>query len=219
MVAVEADLGGRIEYRAQRGDPRGHVIGQHVAGRVGDVHAVGAVALHQLALLGQPFGAVHVRHHQEADGVHLQLAGDADVLLGNVRLGAVGGHADGVHAQVAGHAQVVDGADARQQQGGDLGLLHQRDHRRQVFLVAVRREAVVHRASAQAVAVGDLDQRHAGGVQAAGDVLHLLQADLVALGMHAVAQAHVVDGDFLAAKIHGRLLRRGRVAGRGSVRP
>ncbi|MNY31560.1 hypothetical protein D3C86_1657270 [compost metagenome] len=148
-----------------------------------------------------------MRHHQEADGVHLQLAGDADVLLGDVRLGAVGGHADGVDAQFMGHLQVVDGADTRQQQGGDLGPLHQRDDRRQVLLIGVGREAVVDRASAEAVAVGDFDQRHAGLVETGGDVLHLLQADLVTLGVHAVAQTHVVDGDFLAAKIHGALLR------------
>jgi hypothetical protein len=143
-----------------------------------------------------------VGHHQEAHGVHLQLARGGDVLLGDIGLGAVGGHADGVHAQVLGHLQVVHGADARQQQGRDLGLLHLRDHGGEVFLVAVRREAVVDRAAAQAVAVGDLDQRHAGGVQAAGDGGHLLERHLVALGVHAVTQGHVVDGDLLALQVH-----------------
>ena len=31
-------------------------------------------------------------HHQEADGVHAQLAGEGDMLRGNIRLGAVGRH-------------------------------------------------------------------------------------------------------------------------------
>ena len=105
------------------------------------------------------------------------------------------------------HLQVIDGADARQQQGRHLGLLHQRDHGAQVFLVGVRRKAVVDRGAAQAVAVGHFDQRHAGRVQAAGDGYHLLQRHLVALGVHAVAQGHVVDGDFLACEIHGVSLR------------
>ncbi|MNO66707.1 hypothetical protein D3C76_575030 [compost metagenome] len=61
--------------------------------------------------------------------------------------------------------------------------------------------------------MGDFDQWHAGGVQAAGDVFHLLQADLVAFGVHAIAQAHVVDGDLLTVKVHGVLLRRGPVVG------
>jgi hypothetical protein len=37
-------------------DARLDVVGQHVAGRVGDVDAVGAVALHQPGLLDQAFG-------------------------------------------------------------------------------------------------------------------------------------------------------------------
>ena len=71
----------------------------------------------------------------------------------------------------------------------------------QVFLVAVRRKAVVDRAAAQAVAVGHFDQRHAGLVQAAGDRCHLLQRDLVALGVHAVAQRHVVEVIFLPLSV------------------
>ncbi|MNE55858.1 hypothetical protein D3C80_1507230 [compost metagenome] len=155
-------------------------------------------------------------HHQEADGVDAHLGGHADVLLGDVGLGAVGGDADGRHAAVHRHLQVVDRADARQQQGGHLGLLELRDHRAEVFLVAVRREAVVDRTTAQAVAVGDLDQRHAGGVEALGHGDHLLEADLVALGVHAVAQAHVVQGDLLALQIHRATPQASAAARRGS---
>src|SRR5690606_2828568 len=96
VVAVEADFGFRPQGSTHSADPRTDVMGQHVARRVGDIHAVGTIALHQPGLLGQTFGAVHVRHHQKAHGVHLQLAGQIDVLLGDIRLGAVGGHANGV---------------------------------------------------------------------------------------------------------------------------
>ncbi|MNW09279.1 hypothetical protein D3C71_2062390 [compost metagenome] len=78
------------------------------------------------------------------------------------------------------------------------------------------REAVVDRAAAQAVAVGDLDQRYAGGVQALGHGDHLLEADLVALGVHAVAQAHVVQGDLLALQIHRASPQASAAARRGS---
>ena len=196
VVAVEALLGFGFERVAHGLQAGLHVTGQHVAGRVGDVDAVGAVALHQLGLLHQTLGAVHVGHHQEADGVHVELARVGDVLLAHVGLGAVRRHADGVHAQAVRHLQVVDGADAGQQQGRDLGLLHQRDHGAQVLLVGVGREAVVDAGAAQAVAVGHLDQRHTGGIQAAGDALHLVERHQVALGVHPVAQGHVVQGDF-----------------------
>ncbi|MND34547.1 hypothetical protein D3C80_251660 [compost metagenome] len=207
---MEADFGFRLEGRAHRCHAGADVVGQQVARRVGQVDAVGAVAFHQQALLDQAFGAVHVGHHQEANGVHAQAAGVGDVLFADIGLGAMSGDANGVDPQFMGHFQVIDGADARQQQGRNLGLFHQRDHCRQILLVGVGREAIVHRATAEAVAVGDFDQRHAGRVEAAGNVFHLLQADLVTLGVHAVAQAHVVNGDAFAAKIHGRLLMRGR---------
>src|SRR5690606_39173046 len=219
MVTVEADLGARLQGRAHRADAGGHVVGQHVAGRVGDVDAVGAVAFHQSGLLGQAFGAVHVGHHQKAHGVHLQLACQVDVLFGHVGLGAVGGHADGVDADLPRHLQVVDGADAGQQQGGNPGLFHQRYYRGQVFLVGVRREAVVHRASAQAVTVGDFDQRDAGLIQASGDALHLLQADLVTLGVHAITQGHVMQSDFLALQVHGAVPHRVAAMASGSKLP
>src|SRR6218665_1014426 len=65
------------------------------------------------------------------------------------------------------------------------------------------------------VTVSDFDQRNAGGVQPAGDGLHLLERHQVALGVHAVAQRHVVHGDLLAFECHGvLLLTRPRVRGR-----
>ncbi|MNH02895.1 hypothetical protein D3C79_621430 [compost metagenome] len=63
MVAMKADLGLRLECRTHGRHPCADVVGQQVAGRVGQVDAVGAVALHQQALLDQAFRAVHVRHH------------------------------------------------------------------------------------------------------------------------------------------------------------
>ena len=129
------------------------------------------------------------------------------MLLGNVGLGAVRGHANGVYADLVGHFQMINGADSGQQQGGYLGLLHQRHDCLQVLLVGVRGETVVHRAATEAVAVGHFDQRNAGGIQALGDALHLLQTDLVALGVHAVTQGHVMQSDAFALQVHGRLLK------------
>jgi hypothetical protein len=108
-------------------EPRLHVVGQHVAGRVGDVDAVGAVASISLACLTSPSGLFMCAIIRKPT-VSMPSLRAADVLLGDIGLGAVGGHADRVHAQSVRHLQVVDRADAGQQQRRDLGLLHQRDH-------------------------------------------------------------------------------------------
>ena len=51
--------------------------------------------------------------------------------------------------------------------------------------------------AAQTIAMRDLDQRYAGCIQGARHVDHFLDRDLMALGMHAVAQTHVVQFDCL----------------------
>ncbi|MNR68955.1 hypothetical protein D3C85_1938600 [compost metagenome] len=50
------------------------------------------------------------------------------------------------------------------------------------------RKAIIDGGAAQAIAVGDFDQLNTGCVQTGGHIHHLLQGDLVALGVHAVAQ-------------------------------
>ena len=56
-------------------------------------------------------------------------------------------------------------------------------------------EPVVEAGPAEAVAVGHLDHRHAGGVERLDDVAHLLRGELVALVVRPVAQAGVGDPD------------------------
>ena len=137
-------------------------------------------------------------HHQEADGIHLQLAGHRDVLFGDIRFGTVGGNTNGIDAQFACHLQVIDGTDTRQQQSRDLGLLHLRDDGAKVLFIGMGRETVVDRGAAQTVTVGDFDQWNTGVIEASGNADHLVEAHQVTLGMHPVTQGHVVDGDFLA---------------------
>ncbi len=60
------------------------------------VDAVRAIALHQLGLLRPARPAIdHVAHHQEARHVHAEIACAADMLLGDVGLGAMGGDTHG----------------------------------------------------------------------------------------------------------------------------
>lgn len=56
--------------------------------------------------------------------------------------------------------------------------------------------------AAQAVAVGHFNQGHTGSVQALGHGLHLLQRHEVALGVHAIAQRHVMQGDLLLGHLN-----------------
>jgi hypothetical protein len=99
-------------------------------------------------------------------------------------------------AGVVGGLEVVHGADAGQQQRGDLGVLDHVGHGFDPFQIGVRAEAVVEARALQAIAVGDFDRVDLGLVQGAGDVLHVLQGILVTDGVAAVAQGHVGDVDF-----------------------
>ncbi|MCY1535092.1 hypothetical protein D9M68_704830 [compost metagenome] len=209
MVGVHAGLGFRLEHRLEGAHTIADVLHVHRAAGVGHVDAGRAVALHQLALTRQFLGRDHVAHHQEADGVHAQVAGVFDVLPGHIRLGAVGGDAHDARAGLVGVLQVVHRADAGQQQGGDLGVLDLAGHRLDVLEVAVLAKAVVERRALQAVAVGDFDGVDPGRIQRTGDGAHVVEAVLVADGMAAVAQGDVGDVELLAGiERHGRLLRR-----------
>ena len=57
----------------------------------------------------------------------------------------------------------------------------------------MRAEAVDAARSAHSIAVGDLDGVHAGGLKCRGNGGGLLEAVLVAHGVHAVAQRDVAD--------------------------
>ena len=120
-----------------------YCAGRSAPAEFGHIDAFGAVALHQLGLLDQLLGRGHVRHHQEADRVHAELARRLDMLPGDVGLGAMGGDAHAARARVIGVLEVVHRADARQQQHGDDGVLALLGDRRDPLAVVVRAEAVV----------------------------------------------------------------------------
>ena len=113
------------------------------------------------------------------------------MLLGDVRLGAVGGDAGDRGAQVGDGPQVLGRADARDQQAGDLrGSRGRYRGGDQLHLVGAG-EAVVERRPAEAVTVGDFQDRDAGLVEAGHDVRYLLPGVLVPDGVRAVAQRGV----------------------------
>jgi hypothetical protein len=202
VVTVEADLRFGPQTAADEPDASGDVLGQHVAGRVGHVHAVGAVGFQELGLCRDRLRRRHVTHHQESDGVEAELARDREVLLGDVGFGAVGGDADHSRSRIHRDPQIVDRADARNEQHGDPRALHPRNHGSQVFLVRMPGKTIVDRAAAEAVPVRHFDQRNPRLVEARRDRHHLVDRQLVRLRVHAVAQAHVVERDALAPRAH-----------------
>ena len=65
-----------------------------------------------MELFQQLLGADHVRHHQKADRIEpVDLAGHANVLLGDIGLRAVRGHANRTDTTVHGHFEVVNRTD------------------------------------------------------------------------------------------------------------
>ncbi len=202
VVPVKTDLYIGIELLAKEANARSDVVREHVPGRVGDVEAVRAIALHEPGLLEELLRRDHVGHHQEAHGIHLHLGAEADVLLRHVRFGAMRGHANRVHTAIMGHPQVIDRADPWKQQRRNLRILHLGHDRAEVLFVGRGGKTVVHRRPAKTVAVRDLDQRHARLVERRCNLNHLLRGELVTLRMHPVAQAHVVKRDFLPFEIH-----------------
>jgi hypothetical protein len=54
-------------------------------------------------------------HHQEANGVHPQLAGKGDMLGGNIRFRAMGCHTHHPRPGLIGIFQVVQRSDTREQ--------------------------------------------------------------------------------------------------------
>ena len=100
MVAVKAEFGFRLERLAHGADALFDVFRQQVAGGVGDVDAVGAIAFHQPGLLDQAFGAAMWAIIRKPTVSISSFAGHGDVLLGDIGFGAMGGDANGMDADV-----------------------------------------------------------------------------------------------------------------------
>ena len=131
--------------------------------------------------------------HEEADRFHAELAGLAEVLDRDVRLGAVRRDAGHGRPDGVGLLQVVHGAEPREHEDGDLrlcGLVH--GCLDEIELVDLG-EAVVERGPAEAVAVGDLDDLNAGAVERADHAADLPLGELVRHRVGAVAQRRVGD--------------------------
>ena len=134
-------------------------------------------------------------NHQEPDGLEPQLTCESEVLNRHVGLGAVGGDPADLTTVVLCGPDVVLGAETRQHQERDLGLLRRLRGGLDQLLLRGFGEAVVERRPAQTVAVGHLDDRNTGVVEGSDDRAHLVLGELMTLVVAAVAQRRVGDAD------------------------
>ena len=142
MVRVNTDFGCAVQGLTHRIDAVGDVAHGHRASGVHHIDAAGSVSLHQPGLLGQLLGGGHVAHHQEADGVHTELAGSGDVVCRDVSFGAVRRDAHHAGTRPVRGGEIVDGSDSRQHQRCDLRALDDTGYRLNPFQVGVRAESV-----------------------------------------------------------------------------
>src|SRR5258707_2821426 len=104
------------------------------------------------------------------------------MLLGDVGCGAVGGDPDRGDAGLCGILEVMDGANSRDQQGGQSGMLEYGSCCFDPFEVGMSPETIVEGRTGQSVAVGDLDRVDLGRVKGADDALDLLERVLMTDG-------------------------------------
>jgi hypothetical protein len=201
MVGVDAALGFGFEDPVIGFKPGLDPIHVERAAAVGHIDTLRAIAFHEEGLARERVGVDHVAHHEEARDVHAKVAGDADMLLGNVGLGAVGRDADRTHADVIGALQFLDRAHSGQDEGGEHRPVKHRGDRLEPFPVGMGTKAIVEASAIEAVAMGDLDCVDACVVKRLGDRLHMVDAIHVADGVHAIAQGDVLDIE-LVARFH-----------------
>ena len=150
-----------------------------------------------LACAASSAGGGEVAHHQEADGVHAEVARGGEVRGRDVRFGAVRADTHDAGSRAARIPEVAHAADAGQQKRCDAGALNGGSDRLDPFQVGVGAESVHAARTGQPVTVRNFDRIDAGRVKGGRDRGDLLDAVLVADRMHAVAQGDVADVDVL----------------------
>ena len=181
LVPMEPDLGVVPELGHQRGHSVGDLLHDERAGRVDDVHALAAGVGHDSGLLREDLRRLGVAHHEEADGLQADLAGVAEVLDRHVGLGAVSGDTTDLAAVVTRSENVVLDSDPGEGEESDLRVLRGLRGGLDELLLVGSAEAVVERSAAEAVAVGHLDDRHAGAVERTDHRHDVLAGELVTL--------------------------------------
>ena len=148
-----------------------------------------------MACWAKPAGSFMWLIIREARDVHAELASLGDVLDRNVGLGAMGRDANRPHADAVGSFEILDRPDARKQQGGEHTVGQDIGDLFEPLPIGMCAEPVVERRSGEAVAVGDLDGIAPCRIDRLCDLANMIEAVLMADGVHAVAQGDVLDVD------------------------
>ena len=194
-MGVKADLGVLSHFGHHGSDAVRRVLEDHRTGRVHHVHALAAGIGHDSGLRGQDFRRLGVRHHEETHRLETERPGQAEMLDGDVGLGAVGGNPYDGQTEIGGSLDVCLGAQPGKEQGSDLGPSGRPNGRRHEQSFVSARKAVVERATAQAITVADLDNGHTGVVEGGDNGSDVVLGELVMDGVRAVSKRGVCHPD------------------------
>ena len=203
VVRMDAALGFRFEHPVIGLETCNHAIHVERPAAVGDIDAMRAIAFHQQRLLGERLGLDHVAHHQESRYVHAQIARDADVLLADVGLGAVGRDPDRAHSHRIGPLEFFGGADTGHQKRCQHRVLDYVGGSLDPVPVGMGAKSVIEGRTVQAIAVRDLDRIHPCLVKRLSDRADAVGAIHMQDGVHPVAQGHVLDVEPIRCWIKG----------------
>ena len=193
VMGVHAALGFGAQHAIIGAQPVTHAIHVERAARIGHIDALGTIAFHFRGLGGERFGVDHVAHHQEAGDIHAEIAGETDMLFGDIGFGAMGGDAHRADAQAMRPAQFIDGAEPGQDEGGEHRAGQHLGDGFEPFPIGMGAKAIVEAGARQAVAMRDFDGIDPGGIERCGDGADMIEAIHVADGVHAIAQRDILN--------------------------
>ena len=198
VVRVHAALRFGLQNAVISLEPVAHAVHIERPAAIGHIDALRAIAFHQQRLACELFRRNHMAHHEEAGDVHAEIAGNADMLFGDVGFGAVRRHADRSDAKIIGAPQFFHRADAGQDQRGQNGFGEDVGNGLEPFPIGVCAKTIVEAGTGQTIAVRHFDGIHARIVESLGNRADMVDPVHVLDGVHAVTQGHVLNVDLVA---------------------
>src|SRR5471030_372697 len=157
------------------------------------IDAMHAVILHKFGLLCQRPRLRHMAHHQKTRDVHAQFAGEADMLLGDIRFSAMGGDAYRGATKVKSAVQILHGTYTGQEKRSQPRCLHLLVGRFYPIPCGIGCESVIKGGSTNSVAMGNFNCVDSRIIESLGDASYVIDAILMTDGMHTVAEGDVLN--------------------------
>ena len=108
------------------------------------------------------------------------------------------GNAYRAHAQIISPAQFFNGSQSRQDQCREYRIFEHVGDSFEPFPISVRAKSVIETRTRQTITMGDLDGIDASIINCPGNGFDVINPVHVPDGMHAIAQRHILNIDFVA---------------------